>query len=236
MWRIYVNGTSRNIEYDIRSKFFKHLQGLSSNFYNERKTGDLMALATNDLNAVRMALGPGVIMFFDAVVLTIATIVIMLTINVPLTLLSLIPLPFVALVSRKFGKTIHRKFGKVQRCFSKLTDMVQENFSGIRIIKSFVQEEKEYEKFMKENDKNFQANMEFIRVWGIFSPLIEFIASLSFALLIVVGGTFVILGQISLGDFVTFNMYLGNLVWPMMAIGQVINTLQRGFASLEPYL
>lgn len=233
MWRIYVNGTSRNIEYDIRSKFLKHLQGLSSNFYNDRKTGDLMALATNDLNAIRMALGPGVIMFFDAVVLTIATIVIMLTINVPLTLLSLIPLPFVALVSRKFGKTIHRKFGKVQRYFSKLTDVVQENFSGIRIIKSFVQEEKEYEKFMRENDKNFQANMEFIRVWGIFSPLIEFIASLSFALLIVVGGTFVVLGQISLGDFVTFNMYLGNLVWPMMAIGQVINTLQRGFASLE---
>lgn len=233
MWRIYVNGTSRKIEYDIRSKFFKHLQGLSSNFYNERKTGDLMALATNDLNAVRMALGPGVIMFFDAVVLTIATIVIMLTINVPLTLLSLIPLPFVAFVSQKFGKRIHRKFTKVQRCFSKLTDIVQENFSGIRIVKSFVQEEREYEKFIEENDKNFQVNMEFIRIWGVFFPLIEFISSLSFALLIVVGGTFVVLGKISLGDFVTFNMYLGNLVWPMMAIGQVINNLQRGFASLE---
>lgn len=233
MWRIYINGTSRKIEYDIRSKFFKHLQKLSSNFYNERKTGDLMALATNDLNAVRMALGPGVIMFFDAIVLTIATIVIMLFINVPLTILSLLPLPLVAIISQKFGKKIHRKFTIVQRCFSKLTDVVQENFSGIRIVKSFVQEEKEYEKFMEENDKNFEANMNFIRIWGIFSPLIEFIASLSFALLIVVGGTYVILGKISLGDFITFNMYLGNLVWPMMAIGQVINVLQRGLVSIE---
>lgn len=233
MWRIYVNGTSRLIEYDIRKKFFGHIQKQSITFYDERKTGDLMALATNDLNAVRNSMGPGVIMFFDAIVLTIATIVIMLTISVPLTILSLLPLPFVALVSQKFGKKIHRKFGKVQRCFSRLTDLIQENFSGIRIVKSFVQEEKEYEKFSKENDKNFEANMEFIKLWGIFSPLVEFISSISFALLIIVGGTLVILGDISLGNFITFNMYLGNLVWPMMAIGQVINNLQRGLASLE---
>lgn len=233
MWRIYVNGTSRLIEYDIRKKFFGHIQKQSITFYDERKTGDLMALATNDLNAVRNSMGPGVIMFFDAIVLTIATIVIMLTISVPLTILSLLPLPFVALVSQKFGKKIHRKFGKVQRCFSRLTDLIQENFSGIRIVKSFVQEEKEYEKFSKENDKNFEANMEFVKLWGIFSPLVEFISSISFALLIIVGGTLVILGDISLGDFITFNMYLGNLVWPMMAIGQVINNLQRGLASLE---
>ena len=233
MWRIYVNGTSRLIEYDIRKKFFGHIQKQSITFYDERKTGDLMALATNDLNAVRNSMGPGVIMFFDAIVLTIATIVIMLTISVPLTILSLLPLPFVAIVSQKFGKKIHRKFGKVQRCFSRLTDLIQENFSGIRIVKSFVQEEKEYEKFSKENDKNFEANMEFIKLWGIFSPLVEFISSISFALLIIVGGTLVILGDISLGNFITFNMYLGNLVWPMMAIGQVINNLQRGLASLE---
>lgn len=233
MWRIYINGTSRMVEYDIRSKFFNHLQQVSTDFYNEKKTGDLMALATNDLNAVRMALGPGIIMFFDAIVLTIATLTIMLTINMKLTLLALIPLPFVAIISQKFGKKIHKKFMKVQNCFSKLTDVVQENFSGIRIVKSFVQEEKEYEKFIEENENNFKANMDFIRIWGVFSPLIEFIASLSFVILVVIGGTFVILGNISLGDFVTFNMYLGNLVWPMMAIGWVINNLQRGFASLE---
>lgn len=233
MWRVYVNGTSRRVEYDIRNQFFSHIQTLSSTFYDERKTGDLMALATNDLNAVRNSMGPGVIMFFDAIVLTIATVVIMLSINVPLTFLSLMPLPFLALASRYFGKKIHKKFTKVQSCFSKLTDMVQENFSGIRIVKAFVQEEKEYEKFMADNDKNFDANMEFIKIWGVFSPLVEFISSISFALLIIFGGTRVIMGDISLGDFITFNMYLGNLVWPMMAIGWVINNLQRGLASLE---
>ena len=233
MWRIYVNGTSRKIEYDIRNKFFRHLQELSINFYNENKTGDLMALATNDLNAVRMALGPGVIMFFDAVVLTIATVIIMLTINFKLTLLAIIPLPFIAISSRIFGKKIHKRFTKVQRCFSKITDLVQENFSGIRIIQSFVQEEKEFERFAEENENNFKANMDFIKIWGVFSPLVEFISLLSFVILVAVGGTFVILGNISVGDFITFNMYLGNLVWPMMAIGWVINNLQRGLASLE---
>lgn len=233
VWRIYVNGSSRKIEYDIRSAYVKHLQSLSSDFYDERKTGDLMALATNDLNAVRMAVGPGVIMFFDSVVLTFATLFIMLSINVKLTVLALIPLPFIAIVSTKFGKMLHSKFGRVQRCFGRLTDVVQENFSGIRIVKSFVQEKKEYDKFLKENDNNFDANMDFVKIWGVFSPLVEFISLLSFAILIGVGGTLVIEGNISVGEFITFNMYLGNLVWPMRAVGMVINTIQRGDASLE---
>lgn len=233
VWRLYIIGTSRHIEYDMRNKYFKHLQKLSSNFYNENKTGDLMALATNDLNAVRMALGQGVMMFTDSIVLTITTIIIMLSISIKLTLIALIPLPFVALVSLKFGKSIHKRFLKVQQAFSKLTDMVQENFSGIRIIKSFVQEKMEYEKFMLENNNNMDANMKLIKLWVLFSPLIEFISSLSFVLLLGAGGTYVIYGYISFGDFVSFNMYLGNLVWPMMAVGWVINMVQRGFASLE---
>ena len=233
VWRIFIVGSSRYVEYDIRNKFFTHLQGLSTNFYDENKTGDLMALATNDLNAVRMALGQGVIMIIDAIVLTIATIVIMLSINVRLTLLSLLPLPFVSLVSLKFGKIMHRKFTKVQEAFSKLTDMVQENFSGIRIIKSFVQEESEFQKFDVENTNNFKTNMSLIRIWGLFSPLIEFIASLGLVLLVALGGVYVIYGNISLGEFIAFNMYLANLIWPMMAIGWVINLIQRGFASLE---
>lgn len=233
IWRIFIIGTSRHVEYDIRNKYFKHLQTLSINFYNKNKTGDLMSLATNDLNAVRMALGPGIMMITDSLTLTVTTIVIMLSINVKLTLLSLIPLPFITLTALRFGKTIHRRFLKVQRAFSKLTDIVQENFSGIRIVKSFVQEEKEYEKFLKENDKYFDTNISLIKVIGIFHPLIEFIASLGFVILLGVGGIFVIYGNISLGDFVSFNMYLGNLIWPMMAVGQVINNIQRGFASLE---
>lgn len=233
IWRIFIVGTSRYVEYDMRNNFFTHVQKLSLNFFNKNKTGDLMALATNDLNAVRMALGPGVIMMTDSIVLSIATLIIMLTIDVKLTLLSLIPLPFISLIALKFGSSIHKKFMRVQENFSKLTDMVQENFSGIRIIKSFVQEAEEYKKFTRENQKYFDVNMEFIKIWGLFSPLIEFVASLSFVLLIGIGGVFVIYGQISLGDFISFNMYLGNLVWPMMAIGWVINIIQRGFASLE---
>jgi ATP-binding cassette subfamily B protein len=233
VWRMYIIGTSRKVEYDMRNNYFRHLQTLSVNFYNKNKTGDLMALATNDLNAVRMALGQGVMMMIDAITLTITTIIIMMTINVRLTLLSLIPLPFVSLVALKFGKSIHRKFLKVQKAFSRLTDMVQENFSGIRIIKSFVQEQKEYEKFLEENENYLETNMSLVRVNGIFHPLIEFIASLSSVLLLGVGGIFVIYGYISLGDFIAFNMYLGSLVWPMMAVGWVINIIQRGFASLE---
>jgi ATP-binding cassette subfamily B multidrug efflux pump len=233
VWRIFIVGSSRYVEYDIRNKFFTHLQSLSTNFYDENKTGDLMALATNDLNAVRMALGQGVIMIIDAVFLSMLTIAIMLSINVRLTLLSLLPLPFVSLVSLKFGKMMHKKFTRVQEAFSKLTDLVQENFSGIRIIKSFVQEEKEFQKFYVENTNNLKANMSFIRIWGLFSPLVEFIASLGLVMLVGYGGVYVIYGNISLGDFVAFNMYLGNLIWPMMAIGWVINLIQRGFASLE---
>lgn len=233
VWRMYIIGTSRHVEYDVRNMYFKHLQKLSANFYNNNKTGDLMALATNDLNAVRMALGPGIMMMTDSLTLTITTIIIMMTINVKLTLLSLIPLPFITFTALKFGKTIHKRFLRVQRAFSKLTDMVQENFSGIRIVKSFVQEQKEYEKFIKENENYFDTNIALVKVVGIFHPLIEFIASLSFVMLLGAGGIFVIYGSISLGDFISFNMYLGNLVWPMMAVGQVINNIQRGFASLE---
>lgn len=233
IWRIFIIGTSRKVEYDLRNKYFKHLQSLSINFYNKNKTGDLMALATNDLNAIRMALGQGVMMIIDSVTLTLTTIVIMMSINVRLTLLSLIPLPFVTIVALKFGKNIHKRFIKVQRAFSRLTDLVQENFSGIRIVKSFVQEEREYEKFLKENEHYYETNMSLVRITGIFHPLIEFIASLSFVLMLGIGGIFVIYGYISLGDFIAFNMYLGSLVWPMMAVGWVINTLQRGFASLE---
>lgn len=233
MWRMYVIGTSKYIEYDIRNKFFNHIQKLSPEFYSKNKTGDLMSLSSNDLNAVRMALGIGVVMITDSSFLSILTIFIMLTINVRLTLLSLIPLPFIALTSLMFGRKIHSKFLRVQRSFSKLTDVVQESFSGIRIVKSFVQEKNQFEKFKAENAKNFNTNMSFVKLSGVFSPLIEFISSLSFVLLVGAGGMFVIYGYISLGDFISFNMYLGNLVWPMMAIGGVINTIQRGFASLD---
>lgn len=233
IWRILIVGTSKHIEYDLRNNFFGHLQKLSVNFYNKNKTGDLMALATNDLNAVIMSLGFGVVMIIDSLFLSAITIITMLTINVKLTLISLIPLPFISLTASKFGKRIHKRFLKVQKSFSELTDVVQENLSGIRIIKSFVQEEEEFKKFTKQNQNNFNTNMKFSKLWGLMNPLVEFISSLGFVIFIALGGFYVIYGEITLGDFVAFNMYLGQLIWPMMAIGWVINVIQRGFASLE---
>ncbi|WP_040211424.1 ABC transporter ATP-binding protein [Clostridium polynesiense] len=233
IWRIFIIGTSKNIEYDIRNTFFKHLQSMSINFYNSKKTGDLMALATNDLNSVVHALGFGVVMIVDSIFMSFITIIIMLSINTKLTIISLIPLPFISIIASKFGKKIHKKYMSVQKAYSSLTDIVQENLSGIRVVKSYVQEDSEFEKFSAENNHNLKENMEFAKLWGLLHPLVELLASLGFVIFIGLGGLYVIQGDISLGDFVAFNMYLGQLVWPMMAIGWVINVIQRGFASLE---
>lgn len=233
-WRIYINKTSRQLEYHIRNKLFHHLQTLSTNYFNNHKTGDLMAHATNDINAVRMALGPGIVMITDACFITISAIYAMIrTANLRLTLVTLIPLPFLAFFVMKFGKMIHGRFKSVQDAFSKLTDKVQENFAGVRVIKSFVQEKEEIESFADSNEYNFKMNMNLIKVWGMFSPLIQFISAISFLIVIWYGGMLVINDVISLGAFIAFNSYIGLLVWPIMAIGWVINMFQRGIASME---
>lgn len=233
-WRIYINYTSRQLEYHIRNKLFGHLQTLSTNYFNNHKTGDLMAHATNDINAVRMALGPGIVMLTDSIFITITAIYAMIgTANIKLTLISLIPLPLLAFLVMKFGKMIHGRFKDVQEAFSKLTDRVQENFAGVRVIKSFVQEKKVIDKFTDANEYNFRMNISLIKVWGMFSPLIQFISALSFLILLWYGGISVINGEISLGEFIALNSYLGLLVWPIMATGWVINMFQRGIASME---
>lgn len=233
-WRIYVMGTARLAEYHLRGLLFGHLEKLSADYFNNHKTGDLMAHATNDIGAVRAALGPGIVMLTDAIFLTIVTMVIMfVTIDVKLTALALVPLPFIAIVSTTFGRSINNRFKAVQDAFAKLTDRVQENLSGIRVVKAFVQEKAEIDKFMKSSDKVVETNMNLVKVWGLFFPLMDFIASLSFLVVLGYGGILVIRGSISLGDFIAFNSYLGTLLWPMHAIGWVINMMQRGFASME---
>lgn len=233
MWRIYVMGTSRLLEYTLRNKLYAHLQTLSPRYFIQTKTGDLMAHATNDINAVRMAMGPGVVMLTDAVFMTVTILIIMLrTTDVRLTLLALLPLPFLALTARYFGRLIHRRFRKVQEAFSDLTDVVTENLSGIRVIKAFGREEASIDQFERINEHNVNMNMHLVRIWGLFHPLIQFLSALSVLIVIAYGGSLVILGTISLGDFIAFNMYLSMLTWPMMAIGWVINNLQRGTASV----
>jgi ATP-binding cassette, subfamily B, multidrug efflux pump len=234
LWRYYIIGTSRLLEKELREDFFQKLLSLSNRYYNDHKTGDLMAHATNDINAVRMALGPGIVMLTDALFLTIVTMFILILTSDPiLCILALFPLPILAIISSKFAHIIHRRFGKVQEAFSKISDQSQENFSGIRVVKAFVREESEINKFADINKNNFDKNMNLIRIWGLFSPMIQFFSALSFLIVLWYGGIKVIEGTISLGNFVAFNSYLAMLIWPMTAIGFVINVLQRGSASLD---
>ncbi|WP_422485272.1 ABC transporter ATP-binding protein [Gudongella sp. DL1XJH-153] len=233
-WRIYLIGSSREIEFKIRNKLFSHLLTLSPNYFNTHKTGDLMAHATNDINAVRMALGPGTIMIVDSVFLLIFSLFMMVrTTNLSLTAASVFTLPIIILLVTKFGRIIYRKFKIVQEAFSNLSDITQESFSGIRVIKSFVQEKLVSTNFESVNENNFNRNMELVKVHGGFHPLLQLISSISYLVIIFYGGRQVINGTISLGDFVAFNSYLGIIIWPTRALGMVINVLQRGAASLD---
>jgi len=233
LWRMFIMGTARYLEYKLRSDLFSHLQKLSSNYFNHHKTGDLMAHATNDINAVRMAAGPGVIMIFDTLILLTATVFMMIqTISLKLTIIALLPLPFMTLLTNRFGKIIHKRFRKAQESFSRLTEKTQENFSGIRVIKSFVQETEEIVKFTQANQDYVNKNMSLVRVQAVFHPIVQFISGLSLLIVLSYGGILVIRREITLGDFVAFNSYLGLLTWPMMAIGWVMNILQRGAASM----
>lgn len=233
-WRMLVMGAARDLEFWLRNKFFSHLETLSPSFFNNNKTGDLMAHATNDIGAMRMAFGPGVVMITDAIFIPVTTIIIMLlTTDIRLTILALIPLPFIAVLMTFFGKAIQKRHKDVQAAFSDLTDKVQENMSGIRVVKSFVQEEHEINKFLDSNNRYIAKNMKLVQMFGFMFPLVMFIASLSFIIVLGYGGTLVIRDEITLGQFTSFIAYLGLLTWPMMAIGQVVNVLQRGTASMK---
>jgi len=222
------------MEYTLRNMLFGHLQSLSTNFFNHYKTGDLMAHATNDIHAIRMALGPGIVNAVDSAFMTTIIIFMMArTISLKLTLIALLPLPIMLGVVIGFSRIIHRRFRKVQEAFSTLTERVQENFAGIRVVKGFAREDNEIERFKEVNDLNVAKNMDLVRVSGFFHPLIGFLASLSFIIVLGYGGILVLDGSITLGDFIAFNSYLGMLIWPIMAIGWVMNMIQRGKASMD---
>jgi ATP-binding cassette subfamily B protein len=233
-WRIYIMGSARRLEYYLRNRLFSHLETLSVNFFNNHKTGDLMAHATNDINAIRMAMGPGVLMLTDSLFLTTITVYTMAAkIDWKLTLLALLPLPFLAGLASVFGRHIHVRFRAVQQAFSTLTDRVQETLSGIRVVKSFVQEEAELDRFDAAARSYAVKNLRMVKIWGLMGPMIQLISGISYMIVLGYGGIQVINARISLGEFVAFNAYLGMLIWPMMAVGRVINVLQRGSASME---
>jgi ATP-binding cassette subfamily B multidrug efflux pump len=233
-WRINIMGTARRMEYTLRNMLFEHLQTLPPEFFNYQKTGDLMAHATNDIHAVRMALGPGIVSSVDALFLTTVILIMMSrTISLSLTLVALLPLPIMLLVSFGFGRLIHRRFRRVQEAFSRLTEQAQENFAGIRVIKAFARERSEEERFRDVNEYNVVKNMDLVRVHALFHPLVGYLAGLSFIIVLGYGGILVLDGAITIGDFIAFNSYLGMLTWPVMAIGWVMNMIQRGKASMD---
>ncbi|MBI9031547.1 ABC transporter ATP-binding protein [bacterium] len=232
-WRMLIIGNSFIIEKLIRHQFYEHLMRLSQNFFNRHKIGDLMAHATNDLNAVRMMFGFGLIAGFDIIVMTIASLSFMIGINGRLTLYAIIPMPIITISILYFGKRLQKRFGQVQESFSSMSGTIQESISGIRVVKAFVQEDQELEK-VKETSKDYvQKNISMAILDGVFHPFMGFIISISMLITLILGGQLAINGTISIGDFYAFNSYLGMLIWPMMAIGMVVNHYQRGTASLK---
>ena len=225
-------GISRDVEYDLRNDLFAHLMRLSPRYYTENRTGDLMSKLTNDLNAVRNMVGPGIMYSTNTVVLGVATLALMLHLDWRLTLYSLIPMPLVSVGVKFLGQQIHERFEKIQALYSDLTERVRENLSGVRVVRAFCQEEAEMAEFDKMNLDFVAKNKGLIWISSFLWPSMELLFAVAFLLVMVVGGHHVLVGRISLGTFAAFNVLLAYLIWPMIALGWVTNLVQRGLASL----
>jgi ATP-binding cassette subfamily B protein len=233
-WRNLVNGNGRKLECNLREKLFDHFQKLSPEFYNKRKTGDLIAYAINDINAVRATFGPTAAMAINGIVICAISVYSMSkAINWRITILSLMPVPFIIYFMFNIGGIVRKRFKKVQENFALISDRVQENINGIRVIKAYVQEDKEVEKFEKLNDQMAESNLDMIRISSYVSPMIEICFTISFVLNLILGGNMVLKGSISLGAFVAFNGYLSMIMNPIISIGRIITAFQRGMASLS---
>jgi ATP-binding cassette subfamily B multidrug efflux pump len=233
LMRRLIIGVSRDVEYSMRNDLFRHLEALPMSFYQRNKTGDLMSRATNDLSNVRMLFGPGIMYTANTIVVSVVAILLMLRMNWQLTLLALLPLPAVSLSVRHFGKKIHDLTEESQSRLADLSTRVQESMAGIRVVKAFVQEKWEIAEFERMNQSLVTKNRELIGVQSLFYPTMELMIGFATVVVIWFGGRQVIQGAISLGDFVAFTVYLGRLTWPMIALGWVVNLLERGRASME---
>jgi ATP-binding cassette subfamily B protein len=228
-----IHGIARRIEYHLRKDFFEHLQRLSANYYNNVRTGDLMTRATSDMNAVRMVLSSAVMYTADAIVFFFLALIIMLQIDVSLTLLALLPYPVLAVLIRQLGKRVHKCYEDIQESYSTLNTKVQENLSGVRVVKAYTLENGEVERFREHNQDFVERNRERIRLTTFFFPLFRVLPGFGAVILLWVGGLHVINGEITLGDFVSFNAYLTMLIRPMVTLGFIVNTFERGAASME---
>lgn len=231
LMRRIIIGASRDIEYDIRNDFFARLARQPLAYYQSRRTGDLMSRATNDLNAVRMMIGPAIMYSTNTILVFVVGIALMLAIDVRLTLMALIPLPFVSITVRYFGKEIHKRFEQIQAQLSEVSAIVQEALSGVRVVRAYRQEAHEQQRFRNANEEYFARNRVLIRLQGAFFPSMTLFLGFGSMLVLWLGSRDVIRGSITLGEFVAFNGYLVMLAWPMIAFGWVTNILQRGLAS-----
>jgi ATP-binding cassette subfamily B protein len=231
--RVIIIGISRDIEFDLRNDVFRHLVTLSQDFYARYRTGDIMARSTNDLNAVRMMLGPGIMYWTETSITLLLSMAVMLHTDARLTLMSLLPAPFVSLAVVFFGRRIHKRFEHIQKMFSEISSRVQENLAGVRVVRAYAQERAEVAQFELLNIEYVRENVGLARLQGVFMPLLQAFIGFTFLLVMWSGGRQLLAGRITLGSFVMFNTYMGMLIWPMIAFGWVVNLMQRGTASLN---
>lgn len=231
--RRIVIGASRRIEYDMRNDFYGHLQKLPLRFYQEQRTGDLMSRATNDLSSVRMLVGPAVMHSLSSLLVVIGAFVMMMQIDAKLAGIALISVPIVAGLVAAFGSRIHDRFRSVQDYFGDVSAKVQENLAGVRVVRAFTQEENEIRSFQRMNREYVDRNRSLIRLTAVFYPLLHAIIGLMFVLIFYLGGRRIVAGTMTIGSFVAFQFYLGRMIWPLIALGWVINLFQRGMASMK---
>src|SRR5579875_3208186 len=224
-------GISRDVEYDLRNDLFRHLMKLDAQYYNEHRTGDLMARLTNDLSAVRNVVGPGIMYSATTLVTGVACLTLMFHLDWELTLIALIPMPLVSIAVKYIGQQIHERFEKIQAMYSDLTERVRENLSGVRVVRAFCQVEAEMALFDRMNREYVEKNKRLIWITSFLWPALSMLFGLSFLLVLIFGGWHVLSGRITLGTFMALNVYLMYLIWPMIALGYVTNLVQRGLAS-----
>ncbi len=226
-------GISRHVEYDLRRDFYAHLVGQPLSFFQEHRTGDLMARATNDLAAVRQLAGPMIMYTLQTVLVVVIILPLMLRISVRLTLLLFVTMPLVSLTVKYFGQQVHVRFENIQDYFAQISARAQENFSGVRVVRAYAQETSEIAIFEKLNSAYASRNLSLVRVSAVMRPLMQFLIGLGFVLIIWYGGTLAARGEMTIGQFTEFNLYLARLIWPLIALGYVVNLYQRGTASLK---
>jgi ATP-binding cassette subfamily B protein len=225
-------GASREIEFDLRNDLFANLERQSASFFHTHRTGDIMARATNDLNAVRQLLGPAIMYSANCIFFTLFALPFMIRISPKLTLCAFVPLPIASLLIQSFGQRIHRRFERIQAMFSDISAKAQENFSGARLVRAFAQEDAEIASFERANLEYIQRSLHLVRLMAMLWPSLEFVLGLSLVITLLVGGHEVAAHRISAGEFAAFNVYMVMLTWPMIAVGWVVNIFQRGTASV----